>query len=211
MLMPRALLLVCALALPGCFVDSQTDTGAQGSTDTEQGTSNGDTADTTADGSTGEVDVCPEYCGLMQDLCTAEQSQYTSDELCLEVCAGMPPGNPDDQLGNSAACRRFQAVQASEAPDTFCGAAGPTGDGVCGAQCEAFCSLAMALCTGELEQWPDIPSCITDCMQFPMDVEYNSSVVVGNSYACRTYHVTVASLDPGVHCPHIGLVSPVCV
>ena len=115
------------------------------------------------------------------------------------------------RLGNSSACRRFQAVQASEMPATFCGAAGPTGDGVCGAQCESFCGLASELCTGDLEQWPDIPSCIADCMQFPTDTMFNASVTMGDSYACRSYHLTVAALDPDVHCPHIGLVSATCV
>lgn len=205
MRMPLLLLILGVPTLPGCFVDSQTDTGAVASASGSEGSTS------MADGSTGEQDVCPEYCNLVQDVCTADQAQYQSDEICLGVCAGLPPGSSDDQLGNSAACRRFQAVQAAEAPDTFCGAAGPTGDGVCGAQCESFCGLATALCTGDVAQWPDVPSCITDCMQFPMDVEYNASVVVGDSYACRSYHLTVAALDPGVHCPHIGLVSATCV
>lgn len=207
MRMPLVLLLLGSSSISGCFEDTQTDTGADASASTSDGTASG----TAADGSTGEQDVCPEYCNLVQDVCTADQAQYQSDEICLGVCAALPPGNSDDQLGNSSACRRFQAVQAAEAPDTFCGAAGPTGDGVCGAQCESFCGLATELCTGDLAQWPDVPSCIADCMQFPTDVDYNASVVSGDSYACRAYHLTVAALDPGVHCPHIGLGSPVCV
>lgn len=198
------LVLVGSLALPGCFEDIS-DPLPQGSSGATQ------TSDATADGSTGEQAVCPEYCTLVQDVCETELAQYTSAAICEAVCEAMPPGNPEDQLGNSAACRRFQAIQASEAPASFCGAAGPTGDGVCGAQCESFCGLATALCTGDNEQWPDVPACIVDCMQFPMDVDYHAAVVSGDSYACRTYHLTVAALDPGVHCPHIGLDSPVCV
>jgi hypothetical protein len=200
----RVLVLLGALASTGCFEDisDPVPESSGGTTQASEGT---------ADGSTGEPDVCPEYCGLIQDVCTAELSQYTSDEHCAAVCAALPPGSPGDQLGNSAACRRFQAVQASEAPDTFCGAAGPTGGGVCGATCEVFCGLATVVCTDELAQWPDVPSCVADCMQFPTDVEYNAMVVSGDSYACRAYHLTVAALDPGVHCPHIGLVSAVCV
>jgi len=206
--------LASTLPIPGCFEDIPTDeTGAEPTGTGTQGTGDtSGTADDTADDSSGEaVDVCPEYCGLIQDVCTADRAQYPSEAICLGVCAGLPPGSAEDQLGNSAGCRRFQAVQAAEAPDTFCGAAGPTGDGVCGAQCESFCGLAQALCTGDQAQWPDVPSCIADCMQFPMDVPYDASVVNGDSYACRTYHLTVAALDPGVHCPHIGLDSPVCV
>jgi hypothetical protein len=206
---PLVLVLFGALASTGCFEDSQTDTGAEASAGTTQGTDGSSTA--AADSSTGETDVCPEYCNLVQDVCIADAAQYTSDAVCLAVCAALPPGEPEDQLGNTAACRRFQAVQASENAATFCGAAGPTGDGVCGAECETFCSLASELCTDDLEQWPDIPSCIIDCMQFPMDIDFNAQVVAGDSYACRSYHLSVASLDPGVHCPHIGLVSEVCV
>lgn len=196
-----ALVLVGSLALPGCFEDI-TDPEPEASTGASTGA---------ADSTTGEPSVCPEYCNLVQDVCTADFAQYTSDAICLAVCEAFPPGNPDDQLGNSSACRRFQAVQASEMPATFCGAAGPTGDGVCGAQCESFCGLASELCTGELEQWPDIPSCIIDCMQFPTDTMFNATVTTGDSYACRSYHLTVAALDPDVHCPHIGLVSATCV
>ncbi|MCX4242801.1 hypothetical protein [Paraliomyxa miuraensis] len=203
---PLLLVFATSLATVGCF-EVPTDVGD----DSTSGTTEGTTAGTAADGSTGEVDVCPEYCGLIQDVCSAEQTQYTSEAVCLAVCADLPPGSPEDQLGNSVGCRRFQSVQASEAPDTFCGAGGPTGDGVCGAECEVFCGLAMSVCVGDDAQWPDVPSCLADCMQFPDDVEYNASVVSGDSFACRMYHLTVASLDPGVHCPHLPIDSPVCV
>lgn len=196
----RSLVLAGSLALSGCFVDAPNVE------------SDGSTGTTAADGSSsGGESVCPEYCNLVQDVCTADFAQYTSDAICLAVCEAMPPGNPEDQLGNSAACRRFQAVQASENPAGFCGAAGPTGQDVCGARCESFCSLAMTLCTGEHEQWPDVPTCLLDCMQFPEETMFNASMTMGDSYACRMYHLTVASLDPDVHCPHIGLASPVCV
>lgn len=199
------LVLATTLTLAGCFEDIPSNPEP-----TSSGGSGSETAaDETASG--GEASVCPEYCGLVQDVCTADNLQYQSEEICLGVCAALPPGTPDDQLGNSAGCRRFQAVQAAEAADTFCGAAGPTGDGVCGAQCETFCGLAMEVCTGDMAQWPDLPSCVTDCMEFPMDVEYSAAVTSGDSYACRTYHLTVAALDPVVHCPHIVLGSPVCV
>jgi hypothetical protein len=199
------LMLLGALALSGCFDVSDLPPA---------GTSSGGSEGTTtmaADSTGSEASVCPEYCTLMQDLCAADFLQYPSDAVCLAVCEAFPPGNPEDQLGNSSACRHFQAVQANEAPATFCGAAGPTGNGACGAECESFCTLAIELCTGELAQWPDVPTCIADCMQFPADVVYNASVVSGDSYACRTYHLTVAALDPGVHCPHIGLSSPTCL
>ena len=200
--MRLVLVLVGALALPGCFEDI---------TDPTPEASSGTASDATAaDSTTGEPSVCPEYCSLVQGVCTADFAQYTSEAVCLAVCEGFPPGNPDDQLGNSIACRRFQAVQAQEMPSTFCGASGPTGDNVCGARCDSFCSLAMELCTGDMAQWPDLPSCLADCMQFPDDAMYNASVTSGNSSACRTYHLTVASLDPGVHCPHIGLDSATC-
>ncbi|MEM9463277.1 MAG: hypothetical protein AAGF11_54550 [Myxococcota bacterium] len=203
------------LGVSGCFEDIENnDSGpSAGSTDSTGGaaSSSSGAVDSSSGESTGAEDPCPEYCGLVQDICEDDVAQYQSEAVCLAVCAALPPGMPGDQLGNSAECRRFQAIQAAEAPGTFCGPAGPTGDGTCGAACEVFCGLAMELCTDAMAQWPDVPTCITDCMQFPTDVVYNASVVDGDSYACRMYHLTVAALDPVVHCPHIPLASPPCM
>ncbi len=216
-----SLILLTVIGLAGCFEDpapvdddsGNDDSGTTGAATDSTGTPPDDStgmADSSGE-STGAVDACPEYCGLVQDICTDDLQQYQGEDICLAVCAALPPGEAGDQLGNSAACRRSQAIQAAEAPGTFCGPAGPTGDDTCGASCESFCGLATALCVDDMAQWPDVPSCIADCMQFPNDVEYNSMVVSGDSYACRMYHLTVAALDPAVHCPHIGLDSPVCL
>ncbi len=95
-------------------------------------------------------------------------------------------------------------------PVTHCPHAGPAGEGVCGAECESFCTLAAGLCTGANKQWPDMASCMTDCATFPTTPQYNASVTSGNSYACRLYHLTAASITPSVHCPHIQKMSAVC-
>jgi len=218
MFMRCSLALLMMIGLPGCFVDAPPvgDTGDDdpGATSTGAASTGSEASTGMADssgGSTGAEDVCPEYCGLVQDICTEDREQYQSEEICLGVCEALPQGDPDDQLGNSAQCRRFQTLQATEDPDSFCRAAGPTGNDTCGAACETFCGLATELCTGDMAQWPDVPSCVVDCMQFPNDVDYNSMVISGDSYACRMYHLTVAALDPVVHCPHIGLDSPVCL
>ena len=121
------LLLVFATSVPtslsmgGCF-DVPPDVNDVTTSDTSSGTTGG----TAADGSTGEADLCPEYCSLVQDVCSAEQAQYTSEAVCLAACADLPPGTPDDQLGNTAGCRRFQAVQtACAGPSARCSAAWP--------------------------------------------------------------------------------------
>ncbi|MCA9710100.1 MAG: hypothetical protein KDK70_29950, partial [Myxococcales bacterium] len=170
-------LLVCSLIVgaSGCFEDITGNDPTSTTTTTEGSTADSTTAADSGSGTSGgNEDPCPEYCALVQDVCTDTLEQYQSEALCQSVCAALPVGTADDQLGNTAHCRRFQAIQAAESPDVFCGPAGPTGDGTCGAECEVFCGLAMELCTEDMAQWPDVPSCVADCMQFPNDVAYSA-------------------------------------
>lgn len=216
--------LFAGVFVAGCFSpsDADTDTEADASSTgaTNPGTSMNPTTDpatTSPDPTTGNVDdstteapatpSCEEYCALVDDHCTAEFAQYSGTTSCEAVCAAMPLGNPGDELGNTVGCRTYHAIVAAEAPDPHCGHAGPGGASVCGAPCESFCTLAAGLCTGADEQYADTESCITECMVFSTD----SDSIEGDTYACRLYHLTVAALQPDVHCPHIVLDSPVCI
>ncbi len=184
-----------------CFADpSSSDTG--GSTSDTSVTDSGPTG--------GPENRCERYCALVEDTCEGENRQYQSGQICEAVCASIDPGEVG-VLGDTVECRYSQAIQAAEDPVQFCGPAGPTGGDVCGGRCGAFCTLAMNLCPGELALWPDVSACVADCGAFPDDVPYNASVASGDSFACRIYHLTVASLDPNTHCPHIVTDSPVCL
>jgi len=200
--------LVLSLAMVACFSPS--------SDDDNEGTSAATTAGvaTAADESTtSEIAApsCSEYCGLITDHCGDAQAQYSGATACEAVCEALPPGTVDDELGNTVGCRTYHSIVAAEEPETHCVHAGPGGSGVCGAPCESFCGLAAELCTGADQQYDDTEACLAECMMFPDDVPTSTDATEGDSYACRLYHLTVAALQPDVHCPHIVLDSPVCV
>ena len=202
----RFVWLLSVVATAGCFnpdeSDDVVDTGAEGTS------SGGGEAD---DSSGGEaVEVCPDYCSLIGDHCQGDNAQYDGNVLCEATCANIPEGVAGDELGNTAACRTFHAVLAAEDPDTHCPHAGPAGDGTCGANCESFCSIALSTCEGDLSPFSGAEDCISACEAFPAEPPYSATVPDGDNFECRLRHLTLASLQPEVHCSHIGTDSPVC-
>jgi len=92
-----------------------------------------------------------------------------------------------------------------------CRHAGPGGDGACGGNCESFCTLVLGSCTGGNAQYNgDMNTCMTACAGYATTPAYNSGVTMSNSYACRLYHATAASMNPAVHCAHTAAVSSQC-
>lgn len=191
-------------------------TGAPGSTgvggaETSSSSSTGGVAESSTGADTGGNDeLCSDYCSLIGDHCEDEFAQYGGDSLCESTCAGMPPGSPGDELGNSASCRTFHAVLAARTPETHCPHAGPAGAGTCGANCESFCTLALNLCEGDLSVYASAEECIEECEGFEPEPLYSADVPDGDTFACRVRHLTLASLQPEVHCSHLGPDSPVC-
>jgi hypothetical protein len=184
--------------------DDTDDTDDEGGESSTGGTTGGD-------GNEGNAgDACAEYCDLMSEHCGGEFAQYASAPLCEATCARMPPGTPADALGNTVGCRTFHAQLAAGSPEVHCPHAGPTGDGTCGANCESFCSLALSTCEGELAPYVDAEDCIAACDGFATEPPYSAEVDDGDIFACRMRHLTLAALQPDLHCSHIGEVSPVC-
>ena len=221
-----AWLLALALTTPGCFdpdhgEDLDLTTGQDGTTGDAASTSTGEVeaessssstggaAESSSGGDAGAIEACEDYCALITDHCQDEVSQYPGTELCESTCANIPQGAAGDELGNSVACRTFHAVLAAEGPEEHCPHAGPAGDNICGSDCESFCSLAASTC-GDLSPFAGSEDCIAQCEAFPADVEYSAEVPDGDNYACRLRHLTLASLQPEIHCSHIATDSPVC-
>ncbi len=219
-------LTILATIASGCFdpdhgedlelaATSTGSTGAPGSTgdggaDTSSSSSSGGGAESSTGEGPGNDELCSEYCGLIGDHCEDGLAQYGGDSLCESTCAGMPPGSPGDELGNSASCRSFHAVLAARDPETHCPHAGPAGAGTCGANCESFCTLALNLCEGDLSVYTGTEDCIQACEGFEPEPLYSADVPDGDTFACRVRHLTLASLQPEVHCSHLGPDSPVC-
>ncbi len=225
MVFPKALCahLVLAVATFGCFdpepgSELAATTGEHNASTGEPGTT-GAAAETGADSSSsssestgdGAAQACAGYCSLITDHCEDDVAMYPGTELCETTCSFMPPGADGDELGNSVGCRTFHAILAAEDPALHCPHAGPAGDGTCGADCESFCTLALATCRDELAAFDSAEACIAACEEFPAELAYTADAPDGDSFACRLRHLTLASLQPDVHCSHIGTESPVCV
>jgi len=155
-------------------------------------------------GMTSEL-TCANYCTAITANCTGTNQQFSGMNECMSSCMHYPVGVAADTSGNTLGCRTYHAGAAMTGPDVHCRHAGPGGDGVCGANCESFCALVLGECTGALMQYGgDMGTCMTACAGFATTPAYNSSQTSGNTFACRLYHATAASVNPTTHCPHTG-------
>lgn len=167
---------------------------------------------------------CASYCAASLANCASMEPQYADMASCLGTCAALTPGTASDTSGNTLGCRLYHTTAAASLPGMeHCLHGGPAGYGVCGSsQCEAFCQIAQHACTGTDAQWASTAACMTDCATMAgatPDVpagapDYSTAQTSGNTFACRLYHLTVASSSPSLaatHCPHIALASPVCL
>jgi hypothetical protein len=153
---------------------------------------------------------CTDYCNEIMTNCSGAEAQYTSMDICLSACAAMPQGSAGDQTGNSLECRNYHAGAALGDPTTHCVHAGPGGAGVCGANCDGFCQIVQASCTGADEAYASDVACIEACMDFADTEKFDVTDVSGDTLACRLYHASVATADPDTHCAHTQPVSAVC-
>ncbi|HVU02210.1 MAG TPA: hypothetical protein VHE30_10670 [Polyangiaceae bacterium] len=151
---------------------------------------------------------CEEYCATALRNCAGANSLYASSDACLAVCNTFPAGTAGADSGNSLACRMKYAKLAGTVGelDINCPAAGPGGDGVCGTNCEGFCTIALAACPTSTVV--NVDSCAGLCARLPDQGGYDASIQKGNSVQCRLYHASAATLDPVVHCPHVAGVGP---
>ncbi|MBM4358789.1 MAG: hypothetical protein FJ096_11860 [Deltaproteobacteria bacterium] len=212
------LLLSATALIVACGDDETTTTAtatttATSSTATGTGGAGGEAATTTtatgAGGAGGGMmqSACEAYCDTITANCTGNNAQYSDKAHCVASCAAFPKGTAADTTGNTVGCRAYHAGAAKMDPAVHCSHAGPGGDGACGTNCEGFCAIALKACSAK---YADKAACETECKAFKDTVDYNATVTTGDSLACRLYHLTVASVDPTVHCDHITATSPVC-
>lgn len=166
---------------------------------------------------------CTSYCTASLANCASMEPQYADMASCLGTCAAFTPGTTGDTGTNTLACRLYHTTAAAAAPGMgHCVHGGPSGDGICGtSQCEAFCQIAQHACTGANQQWASMAACMTDCATMagatpgvPAGTpDYSTAQTGGDTFACRLYHLTVASSSASLaatHCPHVALASSVC-
>lgn len=157
--------------------------------------------------------TCADYCTAIMANCTVDRAQYADTSECMNSCAAFSAGTPGATSGNGLSCRVYHAGAAKSDPMTHCVHAGPGGAGVCGSDCEGFCTIAQKVCTDQNSQFASIQVCSSACASFKVGNAYSIKETAGDSIACRLYHVTVASKDATnamTHCPHIVAASAVC-
>lgn len=150
--------------------------------------------------------LCLDYCNTVQTSCTGKSAQYASQIACLAVCEQLPPGTAGAMAGNTVQCRVGRAKLAATTGEAanYCFSAGPGGGGVCGSDCEGYCTLMTAKCTqlGTLSQCEASCSIVPDLSLPPTNLRYDASQQSGDSLQCRLFHVSAANVDPVGHCAH---------
>jgi len=146
--------------------------------------------------------TCRNYCNTVSANCVSGNNvQYKSDLSCMNSCVAFAPGALTDTTTNTLGCRLSHALAAADSADQNCSAAGPSGGGVCGTNCEAYCSLMLAICTSVYE---DQATCLNACSKMTgingTAYHFGGS---GDNLQCRIYHSTFAAEgSPNIHCVH---------
>lgn len=150
---------------------------------------------------------CESYCNDVMANCQGTNIQWSNLDTCLGACESYDVGQASDESGNTLGCRSTFARGAANDPDSNCVRAGPSGGGVCGSECDGYCTLMQNVCPGS---FTDSGSCSEACLMFDVVGPFNATIVTGDSRECRTYHVSVAAENPpetaAIHCPHSGVV-----
>jgi hypothetical protein len=162
--------------------------------------------------------ICDAYCKQINENCVGDDNQYIDEASCKGVCAHFAPGKEGDTSGDTLGCRVYHSGAPSIMDaNVHCPHAGPLGDGICSeSNCDSFCSLAVAICGDQaMPPYASKQACLTACAGFvgTDQVPYNTTVLTGDSLACRMYHLTVAAIAPDlaqVHCQHIRANSDPC-
>lgn len=159
-------------------------------------------------------ETCDTYCTRMVSVCTGEANNpfpgTDPKAACLRVCANWAAGSATEG-GDTLACRAKLLSSAQEATGAeltaSCVNAGPISSG-CGGNCQTFCALNVAVCTGTSSQYATEAECVAQCKTMTPGLEISiPKSVDGNTIACRAYHTIVASgseTDRTTHCPHSG-------
>lgn len=148
---------------------------------------------------------CADYCTTLTANCTGANAQFGGMDRCLASCKAYPVGTAADMSDNTLGCRSYHAGAAKADPVTHCAHAGPGGAGVCGANCDGYCQIAMMYCTSAnmAEVYKTLAECKTTCAGFPDTAKFNATDTAlqeKKEVACLLYHVQEASTVPADHC-----------
>ena len=131
---------------------------------------------------------CFQYCIMVEAGCGGDDKDHPFGDgaNCENYCLANEDklGLPFDESVATIGCRYSQAKIAVKNDDgANCDAAGPSGGGLCGSACEAYCDLAPVLCQNEMVLYPDKATCMSQCETLPQVADEDS--LYGNSVQCR--------------------------
>lgn len=156
---------------------------------------------------------CNEYCDKVMEICTGDDAVYPNREQCMGFCRKLPPGDDQEiEKTNSVSCRLHVLKSAAlEASD--CKAAGPGGNGQCGSDCDAYCTVYPQVCPDDFA-YGDKATCLKNCEGLVDQDRYNlTDDHEGDTVECRLVHTSSATVLPADHCPHATIVpaEPWCI
>jgi hypothetical protein len=150
--------------------------------------------------------TCTDYCTTIAANCTAANLMYASTAECMATCTKFTPGTVGQTSGNTLGCRLYHANNAAGSTanaNTHCRHGGPGGDGLCGTNCEGFCTIVQGSCSTQAQPpYADMAACMTACGGYATTPIYVANPPQGNTLTCRLYHATAAANAPGTHCSH---------
>ena len=68
--------------------------------------------------------------------------------------------------------------------------------------CNAYCDESLETCRDGNAQYGSFDECLSECSNFALTGTEGDRK--GDTLQCRLYHLSVASTDPELHCPHSG-------
>jgi hypothetical protein len=146
---------------------------------------------------------CGAYCDNMMANCTGDNLVFETRDACLATCDGYPGnGAEGDADGDTRQCRLYHSGATADDAAMHCPHASPSGAGVCGAWCDAYCRIVMSACTATNGQFTSAADCLSACSEFGQEGAYNDAD--GDTVQCRVYHGGAAVADPATHCSHAG-------
>jgi hypothetical protein len=178
------------------------------------------------------IAICQFYCDTIMSNCKGPNQQYADLTNCMKVCSFMPAGAPTDFGVDSVGCRT-NAARAAASDARQCLGAGPLSYGVCGNDCNTFCTVATSYCTvaGGFEgmDYQSADDCESTCGQFGRVIDdpgkpgvYSASWYSGrpegdvltDTLECRAYHLFIRGLQSSdsqrAECPNAANASPAC-
>jgi hypothetical protein len=153
---------------------------------------------------------CQDYCKLIMTACTDDLAVYETEAQCNKVCEGgfdvgllTDDGSGGADVNNTLGCRKTHAYKAligGPQAVVHCTHSGPSGAGVCGNDCDSYCTLLERTCSAQFATVGGMAGCQSSCKSLLGDKSLPYSVKLAKSgdspLACRFLALTTARSEP---------------